>query len=94
MPETITVMPFTRVQRLRLKWGRDPAFVLFTMQRWFHRWAKRHNCGINLRHVRLETESDVTRPHARPIVYASVEMFDIPVGSGLEPGYVVDVPDA
>ena len=93
VPDTgLTVTPFEIFQRLRLRPGRDLAGAQETMQRWFLRIAKRNNCGIALSGLRLEDDNDPSR--CERAIIASVDVFKIPADSGMEPGYVVDVPDA
>lgn len=88
MPDdTITVTPVSIQKRLRLKPGRESTDAYAPMWFWFLHWAQRNNHGIALGTLHLERDDDPSRrEHA---VVASVDVFPIPEGSGMKPGYEV-----
>ncbi len=90
MAEMLTVTPSVLTQRFRYGAGkkREPREVAILLGRWFLRWAKRNNYGIALNYLVIEENHDPSR--REKAILASVCVCQIPAGSGMEPGYIID----
>lgn len=90
MGETITVTPYTIYRQLYLRSDRSLAELHEPMWRWFLRCAKRTNCGIAQDLLRIEPDPDRSR-RDRWRAVASIDVFEIPAGSGFQPGEIVNI---